>query len=141
MPTYTVQIEASALNREIWQALAPAETVEDEGTPDEVAEAVARNQNIAEGGTWRVRVWTGKDADTGIQPAGEYERPKSEVIDELIDELGSIVAQRDRVVEELDSQRDALIRALMGTDVPRDRVAATAGLKVARLYQIRDGRR
>jgi hypothetical protein len=42
----------------------------------------------------------------------------------------------DRIVE-----RDRLIRAAMQTELPREAIAAAAGLKVARLYQIRDGRR
>lgn len=78
--TYTVQIEASNEAGDIWQALAPAETfdladwIADWGgtnwTPDQIAQTVAKHQDVADGDNWRVRVWTG--ADTGIEPTAEY---------------------------------------------------------------------
>jgi hypothetical protein len=83
---YTVQIQAyggsagSAASgavafspeRGIWQAMHPAESVT--GTSaDEVAQDVAAIQDVAEGTGWRVAVWEGADADTGIEPAATYE--------------------------------------------------------------------
>lgn len=138
MTTYTVKIEASGGNG-IWQAMAPAETIEDDGTAEELASFVAGNQTVAKSGTWRVRVWVGDD--TGVEPAAEYERPESEVADELLAALTRVTARRARLVEELDAQRDSLVRELMGTSAPRGRIASAAGVKEARLYQIRDGRR
>ena len=55
----------------------------------------------------------------------------------MIKRLRKIAIER----EKLDDERDELIRHLMGTKTPRDKVAEAAGLKVARLYQIRDGSR
>jgi hypothetical protein len=60
--------------------------------------------------------------------------------DQLLAELAATTAERVR----LDERRDELVRALMrmdAADAPRERIAEAAGLKVARLYQIRDGRR
>lgn len=39
------------------------------------------------------------------------------------------------------ARRDELIRAAMRTELPRAAIAAAAGVKEARLYQIRDRRR
>jgi hypothetical protein len=70
MSDYIVEIQASNSDGTIWQALAPAETVTtDDASAEEVAREVAGNQNIAEGGNWRVCVWDGADADTGTEPA------------------------------------------------------------------------
>jgi hypothetical protein len=38
-------------------------------------------------------------------------------------------------------RRDELVRRAFHTELPRDRIAAAAGINKARLYQIRDGRR
>jgi hypothetical protein len=138
MPTYTVKIEASG-DREIWQALAPAETVEDDGTAAEVAAFVAGNQTVAKSGVWRVRVWIGDD--TGVEPAAEYERSEAEVADELLGVLTRITSRRTKLIEELDAQRDSLVRELMRTSVARKRIASAADVSEPRLYQIRDGRR
>lgn len=72
MPKYTVQIEASAADGTIWQALTPSENVESDDTAIEVAREVAYVQTVAEGGNWRVRVWEGNDADTDTEPAAEH---------------------------------------------------------------------
>lgn len=58
----------------------------------------------------------------------------------MLDELAE-VTNRLSQHDELIADRDRLIRNLMGTEVPREHIASVAGLKVARLYQIRDGRR
>jgi hypothetical protein len=63
---------------------------------------------------------------------------------DLLDQLDNITtAIRDAQerVDYLTDDRDRIIRGLMGTEVPREHIATVAGLKVARLYQIRDGRR
>jgi hypothetical protein len=68
MSDYTVEIQASDADRDIWQALHPAEN----GTGDsaeEIARWTAGNQNVADGPNWRVCVWNGHDADTGTEPA------------------------------------------------------------------------
>jgi prevent-host-death family protein len=70
---YTVEIQASNAEGTIWQALAPAETVESTDSADQVAADVAQNQNIAEGDNWRVVVWEGDNADTGVDPVAVYE--------------------------------------------------------------------
>lgn len=59
----------------------------------------------------------------------------------MLDELEDIRRRRGELVTELDERRDELVRTLMGTSVARKRIADAAGLKEARLYQIRDGRR
>jgi hypothetical protein len=59
----------------------------------------------------------------------------------MLDELEDITRRRAELVAELDDRRDQLVRTLMGTSVARKRIAEAAGLKEARLYQIRDGRR
>lgn len=64
--------------------------------------------------------------------------------DEMIAELEDVAADlRDveRHLEDLGERREDLVRLLMGTSVPRKRIAEAAGLSEPRLYQIRDGRR
>jgi hypothetical protein len=59
----------------------------------------------------------------------------------LIDaEAGAIVAAEKEVAERT-ARRDELIRAALRTELPRAAIASAAGVKEARLYQIRDGRR
>lgn len=72
--TYTVQVEASNADGTIWQAVAPSETVNLTApgwTPQKVAEMAARDQTEADGHNWRVRVWTGGNADTSSASAAE----------------------------------------------------------------------
>lgn len=57
--------------------------------------------------------------------------------DQMLAELEQVVAD----VDALSARRDVLVRALMSTAVPRARIAAAAGVREARLYQIKDGRR
>lgn len=61
--------------------------------------------------------------------------------DIMLTELEDIAARRRRLVDELDERRDELVRSLLRTSAPRERIAESAGVSVARLYQIRDGRR
>jgi hypothetical protein len=72
MTSYTVLIEASDEDQTSWQALAPAENVQEDGSACEVAEMTALDQNIAVGSWWRVRIWEGANADTGTEPAAEW---------------------------------------------------------------------
>lgn len=137
MTTYTVVIEASDENNAVWQALEPAETVDDDGTAAEVAAWTAQNQNIVDRGPWRVRVWIGNDADTGSQPDAEYVRPESEIMQEL---LHDIATEATALAQHI-ARRNELIQAAMRTDLSRDEIARAADLSVPRLYQIRDGRR
>lgn len=72
LSTYTVVIQASDADGDIWQALHPAETITTADSAEQVARDVAQNQNLAEGTGWRVRVWLGDDTDTATEPAAEY---------------------------------------------------------------------
>lgn len=65
---YTVEIQASNADGTIWQALAPAETVDGADSAGDAAMMVGFNQNITEGSNWRIAVWDGADADTGTTP-------------------------------------------------------------------------
>ncbi len=62
----------------------------------------------------------------------------------LLNQLDAVVERITNTQNDLDvlvADRDQIIRKLMTTEVPRDHIATVAGLKPARLYQIRDGRR
>lgn len=64
--------------------------------------------------------------------------------DQMLAELEDNRAEVNRLDErrgELDVRRDELVRALLKTSVLRRRIAEAAGVKEARLYQIRDDRR
>ncbi len=63
---------------------------------------------------------------------------------DLLNQLDAVVERITNAQADLDvliADRDQIIRKVMTTEVPRDHIATVAGLKVARLYQIRDGRR
>lgn len=72
---YTVQAQVSVDNGAAWLSVYPTENVvvEWETPAAEVAEQVAANQQVADRGRWRVRVWDGLNADTSTEPAGELE--------------------------------------------------------------------
>lgn len=64
--------------------------------------------------------------------------------DRLLMDLGDVAAELRRLAEAAEQateRRDELVRTLMTTAVGRDQIAAASGLKLARLYQIRDRRR
>ena len=62
---WTVLIEAADQTATAWQAVHPAETM-DGPSAEWVAGLVADSQTLVAGpGPWRVRVWSGADADTG----------------------------------------------------------------------------
>lgn len=74
--------------------------------------------------------------------ATAYEQDLSSTAEtQMLEELEDITRRRAEVVAELDERRGELVRTLMSTGVARKRIAQAAGLKEARLYQIRDGRR
>lgn len=71
MSNYTVEIQAGNAEGTIWQAMAPAETVNDNGSAEQVALDMLTNQNVLDldnNGPWRIAVWIGADADTGTEP-------------------------------------------------------------------------
>ncbi len=62
----------------------------------------------------------------------------------LLDDLASaakVVAVAEAALAVRIADRDELIRAALRTELPRAAIASAAGVKEARLYQIRDGRR
>lgn len=71
MATYTVEIQAGNDDGTIWQAMHPAENINDNGSAEQVALDVFGNQNLLDDsdGPWRIAVWNGSDADTGLKPA------------------------------------------------------------------------
>lgn len=141
--TYTVQIQASNSDQTIWQALHPAENVEaDETTTlDLIAEDVADDQNIAEGGDWRVCVWAGADADTGTEPDYIYDATADDKILGRIADAADAVRQAQDIVSQREAARDELIREAMRSGVRVGKVAAAAELSEPRLWQIRRGTR
>jgi len=62
------------------------------------------------------------------------------LIEDIADEAAAIAAA-EKIVAERVVRRDELIRAALRTELPRAAIASAAGVKEARLYQIRDGRR
>lgn len=70
MAAYTIEIQAGNEDGTIWQALHPAENTEGDSA-ETVAVDVALHQTIAEGESWRVCVWEGFDADTGVRAVAE----------------------------------------------------------------------
>lgn len=58
-----------------------------------------------------------------------------------IAEAAEAIAKFEAKVAEYTDDRDELIRAALRTELRRADIAAAAGVKEARLYQIRDGRR
>lgn len=70
---FTVEIQAGS-DESGWQALAPKENavgdlLDTKATAEDVARWTATNQDVADGAGWRVCVWDGSDADTGLPPA------------------------------------------------------------------------
>lgn len=62
----------------------------------------------------------------------------------LLDEIGNAAAEiraTESKLADLIQERDEAIRKALRTELRRADIAAAAGLKEARLYQIRDGRR
>jgi hypothetical protein len=59
----------------------------------------------------------------------------------LIDAEAGAIEAAEKEIAERTGRRDELIRAALRTELPRAAIASAAGIKEARLYQIRDGRR
>lgn len=73
--------------------------------------------------------------------AGGYHATAAQrLLDQIADEAAAIEAA-ERAVAEATERRDELVRAALRTELPRAAIADAAGVKPARLYQIRDGRR
>jgi hypothetical protein len=66
---YTVQVEAANADH-VWQPVHPPQTVTafNGETAEDIARSVAANQTAADGQSWRVQVWIGRDADVGTEP-------------------------------------------------------------------------
>src|SRR5688572_29054622 len=62
------------------------------------------------------------------------------LLEEIGDEVAAIAAAEQTIAERT-ARRDELVRAALRTELPRAAIAEAAGVKPARLYQIRDGRR
>lgn len=77
--------------------------------------------------------------------AAAYERNlNGTVAQRLLDDIAEAAAAIEALetkVAEYTADRDELIRAALKTELRRADIAAAAGVKEARLYQIRDGRR
>ena len=155
MADYTIQVQRTDDDGDSWTPIKDADTVEDVDDIHRALEDIAAGQwpmVLPAKAGWRVAAWVGADADTSTDPdltteAWTGDDPEA-VADELPDELvpERLLAELDqirRMREALDERRDLVIRVLMKTDtrVPRARIATAAGVKEARLYQIRDGRR
>jgi hypothetical protein len=68
MGEFTVLVEAGT-NEGEWLALAPPQSTAGDSAA-EVARWTATEQDVTEG-SWRVRVWDGRDADISAEPAAE----------------------------------------------------------------------
>jgi hypothetical protein len=93
--------------------------------------------------------------DGGLTPAGVdlvtaaiaesyangYFAPSAQQFIEDIAAEAAAIAEAEQIAAEHTARRDELIRAALRTELPRAEIAAAAGVKEARLYQIRDGRR
>lgn len=118
---------------------------------------------LPQGALWRIAAWRGLGADTSAAPHfhnGPWAGPGQEVqtqgqayegslrsLGHALDRdlspdalLKDLQATRDMLAH-LTKRRDAAIRMLMKTDTKRARIADAAGLKEARLHQIKNERR
>lgn len=71
---------------------------------------------------------------------GLYGTEAQRLLDDIADTTRALDAARTDVVER-ETDRDDLIRRAMRSELRPKDIAAASGLKPARLYQIRDGRR
>lgn len=85
-----------------------------------------------------VELITGAIAESYAQ--GYHGSTAQLLLDNIEDEAAAIEAANQTVAERT-ARRDELIRAAMRTELPRAAIAAAAGVKAARLHQIRHGRR
>jgi hypothetical protein len=150
---YTFQFQRS-FDGKTWTPVNDAETVEDVTDPqwsvDYIADDLASGYGLDDlpaGTTWRLCGWSGADADTRAEPdvvSGPARGSDDGVL--LVDMspedlLNELTRTRDQIAV-LSDRRDAIIRILMPRDskvkVHRPTIAKAAGVKEARLYQIRD---
>lgn len=71
---------------------------------------------------------------------GYYATTAVELIEEIANENRS-AEEAQKVAAEHLARRDELVRSALRTELPRTAIADAANVKLARLYQIRDGRR
>lgn len=86
----------------------------------------------------------GVDLVTDVVAQSYGQRQHGTVAQRLTEDIAAEVAAigaAERAIAEHTARRDELIRAALKTELRREDIAVAAGLKVARLYQIRDGRR
>lgn len=93
--TYQIEIQASHADGDIWQTM-HLDSVDTDQDPAEVADAVAANQNIAEGDTWRVRI-------TEIDPLGDATGPW--IVDHYAD--GTVAHNPERALWEAAETHEA----------------------------------
>lgn len=73
MSTYTVRVERQDRDDDEWNLEVPDDVVEDDRTAQELSDAIALLQTVADGRLWRVRVWEG-DTATETPTAEAYSR-------------------------------------------------------------------
>jgi hypothetical protein len=86
----------------------------------------------------------GVELVTGAVAESYRQGINSTTVDRLLDEIATAardIAETEKRLAEQIADRDHLIRAALRTEARRCDIAAAAGVKEARLYQIRDGRR
>lgn len=121
------------------------------------------DDELPQGALWRIAAWRGLGADTSAEPhfhngpwagPGQEVQTQGQAYEESLQSLGHALDRdlspdallkdlkdtRDMLAQ-LTKRRDRAIRILMKTDTRRGRIAEAAGVKEARLYQIRDERR
>lgn len=72
--------------------------------------------------------------------SGQISTESQDILEQIATQAAAKAAA-EQLVREYTDRRDALIRSALHTELPRTRIAAAAGVLVARIYQIRDGRR
>lgn len=85
-----------------------------------------------------VEVVTAQIAESYAQ--GSHATTAQQLLEDIAEEAQAIKGAEDTIAERT-ARRDELIRAALRTELPRAAIAKAAGVKEARLYQIRDGRR
>lgn len=153
MAEYTFQVQRSDDEGDSWSPISEPQTIDDvtdiHWSLDFMADDL-RPEGLPEGASWRIAAWEGADATADPDFTSESwaaDPPETAAADQLPEELSPerLLAELEEIRgmrEALEERRDLVIRVLMktSTKVPRARIAAAAGVKEARLYQIRDGR-
>lgn len=79
-------------------------------------------------------------AVTAVMSQPDHGSAESRLLEDIAEAAAAIEAAQRSVAEHTE-RRDELVRVAMGTALPREEIAAAAGVRPARLYQIRDGHR